>query len=195
MISAKAKRTAEKYQGAIASGYEGKRVGQDKWKAEDAIVRKWLARLPNESEILDVPFGTGRFIPIYAESSFRVTGIDINDDMLRIARPKLKGVKNVAAHKGSIFDLAFPDKSFDVVLCIRILNLIDASDMQLALKELMRVARHEIIFNLRVWHKHTLYRHPQKMDDVLEAMGDEWKIVEDVAIHEPDFRMICLALA
>lgn len=203
-ISDKAKQTAERYRGAIAQGYEGKRKGQPKWEAEDRIVRSWLAVYERETPVIDVPFGTGRFIPIYLEKGFRVQGYDVNPDMLAIASQNCLADKRdvegrgyltpatVTFKPGNVFDLPDADKTYDVALCIRLLNLIDARDMQKALSELQRVTRKDIILNLRVWHAATKYRNPQRIEDLEAALQPGWIIADNAEIHEPDFRMIRL---
>lgn len=191
-MSAQAERTAQKYFGATARGYEDKRIGQEKWQAEDRIVRAWLAEYEPGTQILDCPCGTGRFIPFYAECGFSVDGIDVSKDMLAIAATKTPRPDSIGLREGSIFALPLADKSVDVAVAVRIMNLIDADDMTKALAELQRVARRAIIFNLRVWHEQTRFRRPQKMATLHDALTHEWRIARDVEIHESDFRMFML---
>src|SRR3990167_5525647 len=66
---------AGKYNGAIAKGYDAKREDSEKWKAEDRIMRGMLTDLPRGTSVLDVPVGTGRFIPFYEEFGFNVLGL------------------------------------------------------------------------------------------------------------------------
>lgn len=188
-MSAMAEKTARKYFGDIASTYDSKRTGQDKWLAEDAIVRDMLDDLPAGTSVLDIPVGTGRFLPFYEAKGFDATGMDISRDMLAYA--KRKGT-NTALKEGNIFAIDMPDKSVDVVLAVRIMNLIDAKDMHISLCELQRVARQRIIFNLRVAIPNTKYRRPQKMETLLGAIQPGWSIMRDDAIHQDDFRMFML---
>lgn len=188
-MSAMAEKTARKYFGDIASTYDSKRTGQDKWLAEDAIVRDMLDDLPAGTSVLDIPVGTGRFLPFYEAKGFDATGMDISRDMLSHA--KRKGT-NAALKEGNIFAIDMPDKSVDVVLAVRIMNLIDAKDMHISLCELQRVARQRIIFNLRVAIPNTKYRRPQKMETLLGAIQPGWSIMRDDAIHQDDFRMFML---
>lgn len=189
--SAMAEKTAAKYRGNIARTYDAQREGETKWKAEDAVIREWLAGYPADTGILDCPVGTGRFISLYEEKQFSVTGIDISPDMLSRAHKKAQSDR-IALWEGSIFDIERSDKSVDVALSIRIMNLIDANDMKRALKELQRVARKAVIFNLRVWHPATKYRRPQKFETIVEALQPGWKIAENREIHQHDFRMFRL---
>src|SRR3990167_10578880 len=108
---------ASKYNGEIAKGYDAKREDSEKWKAEDRIVREMLSDLPRGTSVLDVPVGTGRFIPLYEELGFRVLGLDISDDMLREASQKAKS-DDTFLRFGDARNLDLPDKSYDVAICI-----------------------------------------------------------------------------
>ena len=49
------------YTGTEASQYEAKRAHKDVWQAEQALI----AEMVNAGPVLDVPIGTGRYLPIY----------------------------------------------------------------------------------------------------------------------------------
>lgn len=191
MPSAMAEKTRAKYRGATADLYEAKRAGQEKWRAEDRIVREMLDPLPETTQILDIPIGTGRFIPYYEARGFQVIGLDVSSDMLAQARRRIMSSR-VSVGPGDIFAIDLPDEAVDVAVCIRIFNLIDASDMKAALHEVQRVTRDQIILNLRVWHRDTKYRRPQKRAALRAALLPGWHIAEDREIHQHDFRMFRL---
>ena len=181
-------KTARKYFGDVAAGYESRRIPQDKWKREQAIISEWLKRYPAGTCILDCPVGTGRFLGLYAELELDVAGVDISPDMLRLAQQK--AANGQVLQQGSIFDLG--ELRPDVALSIRIMNLVGQADMQRALRELQRVTRREIIFNLREGLPGR-HRHPHPLSAVQAALTGAWRIVENVPIHEDDFRMIRLS--
>lgn len=191
-LSAKAAKTAARYQGKAARDYEQNRNWKPKWKAENRVIEEMLSKMPNGIRVLDCPVGTGRFLPLYALKQFTVTGIDINEDMLAVAREK-GPIEGVELRRGSIFDLDMPADSFDLALAIRIVNLIKPADMQKALKELQRVTSSEIILNVRTGDVRPGHFHdPQKIEDIEAALFPGWRIAENVEIHEPDFRMLRL---
>jgi ubiquinone/menaquinone biosynthesis C-methylase UbiE len=201
LITDKARRTAEKYRGGVAAGYEAKRTSQVKWQAEQRLVERWLSEVAEEAgedrvRVLDIPVGTGRFLPTYQRYAFDVTGIDVSDDMLAIARAKVAPSDvpvSVTLELGSIFDIVMPDAAVDIAVCIRIVNLIGESDMQIALRELQRVTRSQILFNVREGEKgKSRYRNPQSIKAIKAALQPGWRIASNVEIHEPDFRMIRL---
>lgn len=53
-------------------------------------------------------------------------------------------------HHGSIFELPADSESFDCALCIRLLNWMSISDVEIALREWSRVSRRSIILGVRM---------------------------------------------
>lgn len=192
MVSALAEKVRVKYRGKTADGYDDKRDVQEKRKAEIRVLRQIVASVPDGSRILDVPAGTGLLFPMYEGRGFRVDAVDSSQDMLDRAVVRVPRGSDVNLRTGDIFSLDYPDKTFDVAFCIRIFNLFETDDMKAALKEVQRVTKDRIIFNLRVWHPKTKYRRPRRIEDV-ESVLDGFKIVANQEIHEFDFRMIELA--
>ncbi|MBP2674427.1 MAG: hypothetical protein H6Q84_1267 [Deltaproteobacteria bacterium] len=86
-------------------------------------------------KVLDVGIGTGIFALELMKHTTDITGIDVSEKMLEIA--KSKGVKNVAL--GDAVSLDFPDESFDLVLSITALEFI--KDYEKAISEMVRVCR------------------------------------------------------
>lgn len=67
--------------------------------------------------VLEVACGTGSHSKILTERGYEVTGVDISDDMLRIARTKLKGQAKLV--RGDMRDLdAVIDETYDIALCL-----------------------------------------------------------------------------
>lgn len=187
VISAKAKSTAKRYYGATASEYEANRIGQPKWDGEDRAVKEFLEPYGPGTRVLDIPCGTGRFFDFYREKRFAAVGIDISKEMIAIAQAK----ELVPCRVGSIFDIELPDNSVDVAIAIRFMNLIEASDMAIALRELQRVAKERVAFTLRVGGERKGHYHSARsMDDIVLAPG--WRIEANHRIHQDTYRLIVL---
>ena len=188
-VTTKAMRTATRYVGQAAREYEARRRASAKWAAEDHAVREWLITLPAGTALLDVPCGTGRFFPAYVDAGVTALGMDISEDMLR----ETKG-KGVPTERGTIFAIDCSRAFFDVALCVRFLNLIEAPDVARALSELQRVARREVAVTLRVHqpdpsgHYHT----PHGIEVVESALAPGWSIYRSEPLHQPDYRWIVL---
>jgi SAM-dependent methyltransferase len=83
--------------------------------------------------LLDVGCGTGSYTAALAERGWDVTGVDISEDMLRLARER--GVRTVHADATS---LPFEDESFDAA--VSILTNTDLDDLGAVLR-IVRVVR------------------------------------------------------
>jgi ubiquinone/menaquinone biosynthesis C-methylase UbiE len=194
MISERSKKMLTHYVGSVARGYDARRSSQEKWKREQEILSGIIAALPAGSTALDIPCGTGRLFRFFAERGVTVTALDISDDMIREAKAKHKssGGEITIGH-GDIFKIDLPDMSVDTAFAIRIMNRIGGADVPRALGELQRVAKSQIVFNLRVDSGNSRYRHPVAMSVVHGSLEPGWQITADQEIHEPDFRMITLS--
>ena len=93
-----------------------------------------LTRLLGEASgsLLDVGCGTGSYTAALAERGWDVTGIDISEDMLRLARER--GVRTVRADAAA---LPFEDASFDAA--VSVLTNTDLDDLAAVVREIVRV--------------------------------------------------------
>jgi ubiquinone/menaquinone biosynthesis C-methylase UbiE len=157
---------ATRYTGDLAQAYEAERTGGPEWPKEQAAIERFLGALPRGATLLDIPVGTGRFLPFYKKYDLRVTGLDISLDMLASARSKAAALGlDIALAKGDIRRIEAADKSFDAALCMRFVNWIDFAGMEAALTELNRLARSALIVSVRVWPTPKTFR---------EKLGQLW---------------------
>ncbi len=77
--------------------------------------------------MLDVGTGTGRLLELFAPLYLRGVGIDINRDMLTIARSNLEksGVANAQVRQGDVYSLPVDRESFDLVTIHQVLHFLD----------------------------------------------------------------------
>jgi len=110
-----------------------------------AITTKWAEDLVNrvqpraEEAVLDVDCGTGVVARLAAKASAKVTGLDLNEGMLAVARGVPSEGSSIEWTEGSALELPFPADRFDVVLCQ--LGLQFFPDQGRALREMRRVLR------------------------------------------------------
>ncbi len=130
----------DRYRGPLAEGYERHREGPQ-WDAEDAFVAQVMAEA--SGRVLDAPVGTGRFFRHYPPGA---VGLDVSPDMMEQAAHR--GWPEAALHPGSVLAMPFRDDSFDVGVCVRFLNWLDASELQVALEEFRRVVRGPLVVSL-----------------------------------------------
>lgn len=137
----------------------------------------WASRLvqsanPQPGErVLDVACGTGvvaRLVATHVKSVGKVVGLDLNPNMLAVARTMTKREGHVIEwHEGRAESLPFPDGSFDLVFCQQALQFL--ADRQAALAEMHRVLAAGGRVLLSVWQG--LDRHPvyQTLHDVIRT--------------------------
>jgi ubiquinone/menaquinone biosynthesis C-methylase UbiE len=96
--------------------------------------------------VLDVGTGTGRAAIALARRGAQVTGVDASTEMLAVAERRAREADvGVTLTRGDAHRLDFPDRSFDAVVCLRV--LMHTPDWQRSLGELCRVASDRVVFD------------------------------------------------
>ena len=140
------------YHGDVARDYLKKRLQQESWHREQAVVGELLGTLPEGITVLDVPVGTGRFVEMCDDRRMSVTGVDISQDMLDMARETLGDelYGRCRMIKGSADELPFDAAAFDLVICFRFFGLIPLALSERVMKELRRVCGRWMIIRVPV---------------------------------------------
>jgi SAM-dependent methyltransferase len=139
------------YHGDVARDYLKKRLEQQSWHKEQEIVHDFLATVPHGSKVLDVPFGTGRFVEMYLERDMEIFGVDISEDMLAAAREALgPSYDRCSIHLGSAETLPYDADFFDLVVCFRFFGLISFEMATNVLREIHRVTRDKAVIRVPV---------------------------------------------
>ena len=150
----KIQKLKQAYFGDVATRYDALRAGS-KWQAEQETIRELLGRLREtlgDYTLLDIPVGTGRFLEFYREFGVAATGLDVSGDMLAEAGKKAAALGYPARLElGNVLDLRDRAGGFDVALCIRLSNWLDADCLAKALGELSRTARRFVVFGVRTY--------------------------------------------
>ena len=146
------------YHGKKALIYDDHRQNDIYWKAEDDCVNEYISRISNEiNSVIDAPYGTGRFAPIYNKYNLNVIAIDISKDMIDIA--KIKHKKYLSKTNFLIQDMVkIPkdDCSVDLAICFRFIPwIVSFKEAKVALSELSRVCNKYAIIELCVGKHNT----------------------------------------
>ena len=96
-------------------------------------------RIPAGSRILDAGCAAGRDSNLFAKRGFKVTGIDISDGLIEIAKRDFPRIKFI---KMSFLNLSFNDECFDAVWAHQsLLHLESINHVTISLKEFYRVLK------------------------------------------------------
>src|SRR5579885_711213 len=108
--------------------------------AVESAIKEALAGVRIES-LLDLGTGTGRMLELFGPEIDRGVGIDMNPEMLSIARANLEraGLRHCAVRKGDIYNLLLGRDQFDVVIVHQVLHFLD--DGARAIREAARALR------------------------------------------------------
>ncbi len=99
----------------ISAYYDDLYVNGQEYAPEAAKVKELLAKhgLPAQAELLVLACGTGGHIP-YFQDDYRVSGLDLSQDMLGLAREKFPGI---GFHLGDLIDFNL-EAEFDALICL-----------------------------------------------------------------------------
>lgn len=141
------------YVGEKALIYDEHREKDIYWQVEDECVRKYLEMLSEEVKtVLDAPYGTGRFAPLYSKHYMDVVAVDISTDMIDVA--KIKHKNHLARTEFLVQDMvSIPkdDCSLDLVICFRFIPwIVSYRDAEIALSEISRVCKKYAVIELCV---------------------------------------------
>lgn len=106
----------------------------------DVLILRTLADEP-VGELLDIGTGKGRMLRLLGQQADRAVGIDISRAMLMLARSNLHaaGLDHLSVRHGNMYQLRFPDGSFDTVTIDQVLY--QAEQPSQVLREAGRVLR------------------------------------------------------
>lgn len=102
--------------------------------------------IPSQSKIADVPCGAGRHSMIFAERSYKVTGIDLSKDLLQSASQEMSDRSEICLNfiRSDIRYLPLKDNTFELVtnLFSSIGYFQSESENFNTIKELVRICKH-----------------------------------------------------
>jgi ubiquinone/menaquinone biosynthesis C-methylase UbiE len=140
---------AERFDTLRFSGPIGRLIAD----TQEQQIAAFLAPLEGR-RLLDVGTGTGRAAIALAKRGAIVTGVDASAEMLEVATRRAAASSLAAGRdaapsitfvRGDAHHLDFPDRSFDAVVCLRV--LMHTPDWRASLRELCRVAADRVVFD------------------------------------------------
>ena len=110
---------------------------------ETEVERALISHLTAEpiGDFLDIGTGTGRILEIFGPHIGNGVGIDFSREMLALARARLEraGLRNCTLRQGDMYQLPWPDGSFDAAVIHQVLHY--AEDPPAAIAEAARILR------------------------------------------------------
>lgn len=121
-----------RYYGKTAVKYEDVPAKQPWWRVEQNEMQTLLDQLPRDLKVVDIPFGTGRFVPYYLERGYDVYGLDASHAMISQAAVILGNrFDECRVRTGYSTELPYADGQFDLVVSTRFLrDIIVFSDVK-----------------------------------------------------------------
>jgi len=149
---------ARTYHEQFAAGFSLRRLSHVLVaRAEQRAVRRLLEAVRSEfATIADVPCGTGKLSPVFRDLGVSVVGGDVSAAMMQIARADNRTERSYSGFvRLDIVRLPFRARTFDAVVCLRLLHRIPDEVKVLALRELLRVTGHYAVVSYGIanaWH-------------------------------------------
>jgi SAM-dependent methyltransferase len=186
----------DNYVGNKAAIYDDHRDKDPFWIAEHNSMAHYLNRLDPIKNVLDAPFGTGRFAPLFFEYNLDINALDISKDMMEQARKKHpEAMSKAKIHIGGMSDMPYQDNSIDLVVCYRFLPwIVSFAEAEKSMQELSRVCKHYAILELcvgehqtgkgKVSRKRTLWNRLNETELRNWVKGFDFEVIEVMSLYD-----------
>lgn len=158
--------------------YDPGGYGQPYFLAKDAELaiercRPWID-FCRPTNALDVGFGTGAILKGLVELGVDARGVE----PFQVARDLIPEPYRSRVQLGNAVETGFPSKSFDLVLCLDVLEHLPQEQSVPALAELTRVSRRWVLLNICYWTDSNARKDPTHVN--LRSTGWWRKRIEQV---------------
>jgi SAM-dependent methyltransferase len=148
--------------------------------AKMEYITRFLQSVQKETEILDAGCGEGVLVEEYRNAGYAIRGLDLN-------------YSSVYVTQGDLLNIPFDDETFDLVLCLDVIEHLNCEDQGPALREIRRIlkkdgqallavpnlahfaSRLSFLFTGRLIRTSTVDRHrgDRPIQEYLKLIGDE----------------------
>lgn len=127
-------------------------------RAENALRNPWIhevvkSRFKEPCKILDIGCGGGFLTNYLAKEGHTVSGVDLSEKSLEMAREKDE-TRSVNYVRASAYDLPFPEKSFDVVCAMDLLEHVE--EPAVVVREAARLLKKDGLFFFHTFNRNWL---------------------------------------
>jgi ubiquinone/menaquinone biosynthesis C-methylase UbiE len=171
---------------AMAEAFDAMRfggpVGALLAEEQERAIAAFLAPLEGRT-VLDVGTGTGRAAIALARRGAEVTAVDASAEMLAVAtRRAAEAGVGVTFIRGDAHRIDLPDRSFDAVVCLRV--LMHTPGWKTSLGELCRLARTRVVFDYPALSSAAaLQAGFRSVAAVLGARVEAYRVFADRTVH------------
>ncbi len=133
-----------------ADSYDEKRFSNVFGKISDSLdklsIKRALSKIDKTGAILDLPCGTGRVMNYLYNAGYKnITGADISEQMLSVAKKKMANHQEVSFHKTEAENTKFPNNHFDAILSVRFMGHLPKETRIEILREFRRLCAGPIV--------------------------------------------------
>lgn len=160
------------------------KYARDKWMYNQPIWQVIQRRFPHGARILEFGTGTGIYASMLSHFGYEVTGVDLSEEMLAMARKnaELLGTKNIRFERASILDLSDYYGRFDLAYSNGVIEHFYDADAARVLREAAKCAPEvfALVPSHYVWHN----THP-KPEGIFEryTVSRLRKVVRDAGLE------------
>ncbi len=108
-------------------------------EAVDKIIKSELSKLKDLGNLLELGCGNGNYTKTLAPNSTAVLSTDISEDMVEVAKEKLKDFSNVIVQTANCYETDLDSSSYDSVFMANLIHII--SEPQKAIDEVRRILK------------------------------------------------------
>jgi ubiquinone/menaquinone biosynthesis C-methylase UbiE len=176
----------EYFDGDRLTGYGGYHYNARFWTDTVRVFRDHY-RLADDARILDVGCAKGFMMYDFKllMPKAEIQGIDVSQYAFEHCKPEIKPFIRV----GNANNIPFPDKSFDLVICINTIHNLPLIDCKQALREIQRVSRRHAFVMNDAWRNEQ--EHASMLKWNLTALTymhvDDWKMLFDEVGYTGDY--------
>lgn len=105
---------------------------------DSEFVSSFINVLPEKAKILDLGCGTGRLLGVFQKKGFSITGLDLSEKMLEIAKKNFPQIKFV---KSDMRKTRFKNNSFDALIVAYSVIHIPKKEIPATIKEFARILK------------------------------------------------------
>jgi ubiquinone/menaquinone biosynthesis C-methylase UbiE len=138
---------AQNYDGERFSTWYGRMAHQVETRALTSAAEKYFS---SPGTVLDIPCGTGRLLPVLFDAGLQVTGADISEEMLSVAKQRFAGNNAARFQKIDAEAMAFAENTFDYVTSYRLMCHLPPEVRTRVLNEMIRVCKKTLVVNYHV---------------------------------------------